>query len=660
MSRFHFFPAPRRRPHCTIRNIRSGLRLLGTLALAMAFGCRADPAIARDGDALLSATPDRVGRMTIVSNGRATATIVTTSDSEQTRLAVKDLQHYIEKISGGRLPVSDDPAVSGNVILVGRMAAVEALVPDLDDRDLGADGFVIKLFADQLVLAGQSDGFIHPSLGRFRGHTDAGTPNAVYAFLEGLGCRWYMPGDDGEFVPRQATITVSNLDVTSKPDFDGRWIGIYTRTGKPYEDFLRWRARNRISHNTYFHMHNLSPAQFPDAASHPEYFALVNGKRSTGSAAAVCFSNPEVVDILSGNLIDIITKQPPPWRSYTLGQADGAADGWCQCDGCVALYGDEKFLYPTSQQARVVGRGPSDTPVYNAANGYLTMANTIAERAEKVNPDVRLTYYALYNIPGRPTVKPRDSVLPIVCHLAPDHEHWRRDALHWAAISKHLYYYTYMGYRLDVPRFDIVDDIRWCHANKGIAMFLENDAFTPVNTLAMYLASRVLWDTDIDAPQVLEQFYANYFGAGAAPMKKFFETFNHLTAGVDSGYDLVLRYPDAMDTAVVAACRDHITEARRLARQPVVVRRIDAMGRYWRATELHVACQDAMARWQQDKTEANMRTTRDAYAKAIAYISEVEGEFAIQGRIALLNHEGYNEDLAAMNAWERHLRNDAP
>ena len=112
------------------------------------------------------------------------------------------------------------------------------------------------------------------------------------------------------------------------------------------------------------------------------------------------------------------------------------------------------------------------------------------------------------------------------------------------------------------------------------------------------------------------------------------------------------------DTSYVASLHAMLRE--RLDTQDRILRRIDAMGRYWRATELHVACQDAMARWRQDKTEANMRTTRNAYAKAIAYINEVEGEFAIQGRIALLNHEGYNEDLAALNAWERHLRNDAP
>ncbi len=594
--------------------------------------------------------------ITIAERGTPMATIVCTSKSEQTRLAVQDLQHYIEKISGARLPIADAPPADGNAILVGRMPEVERAVPDLDDLDLGADGFVMRLRPGRLILTGQSDGFIHPSLGRFRGHTDAGTPNAVYAFLESLGCRWYMPGEDGDYVPRRTTLTISDVDVVNRPDFDSRWIGIWTRSGKPYEDFLRWRARNRISHNTYFHMHAILPALLHDAGAQPDWFALVDGKRTTEGAATVCFSNPQVIDFLSNHMNDIITKQPPFWRSYTVGQADGSSDGWCQCDNCRALYGEQMFTYPNTEMARVVGRAPSDRPVHNAANGYLAMVNEIAKRAEQVNADVLLTYYALYNIPGRPTIRPRDSVLPVICHLAPGNEPWRREALHWASISKHLYYYTYVGYRLDFPRFDIVDDIRWCREHKGIAMYLEHDAFTPVNMVTMYLGARAMWNADVDAGEELVGFYGNFYGAAEAPMRQFFETFDRVTRGPEDGYETAYAYPDALDAALIATCRGYLDEAGRLAQSPVVRRRVDSMSRYWRATELHVAAQDAMARWKADRTVENMKATRRAYEQVVNCINSMENEFSMTGRIALFTHEGYNEDLKEMNEWEKSLK----
>ena len=143
--------------------------------------------------------------MTIVKDGKPAATIVTVSDSVETKGAVKDLQAYIEKMSGAKLPIASSATTAGNLILVGRMPAVDKLIPDLDKYDLGPDGFVIRMLPGKLIVTGKTDGFIHPSLGRFRGPTDCGTPNAVYSFLESLGCRWYMPGEDGEVVPRKRT-----------------------------------------------------------------------------------------------------------------------------------------------------------------------------------------------------------------------------------------------------------------------------------------------------------------------------------------------------------------------------------------------------------------------------------------------------------------------
>jgi hypothetical protein len=264
----------------------------------------------------------------------------------------------------------------------------------------------------------------------------------------------------------------------------------------------------------------------------------------------------------------------------------------------------------------------------------------------------------MYNIPGRPTVRPRDSILPVICHLAPENDAWRDEVMHWVKISRHLYYYTYVGYRLDFPRFDIVEDIRWCHDHKGIAMYLEHDAFTPVNMLTMYLGAKALWDADVDTETLLAEFYQRYYGTGADPMRRFYETFHRLTEHANEDYDSAYRYPEALDSETVGQCRELIAAARRRATQPVVERRLDAMQRYWRATELHVAAQEAMARWQGDRTEAHMQATREAYTRAVAYVGDVADEFAMQGRIALLNHEGYNADLAAMNAWEKELRSE--
>ena len=587
----------------------------------------------------------RPASVTIVRDGKPTATIVVAADAgEFLAAAVKDLQTYIKKMSGAELPIAHSAEGTGNVILVGRQPVVNELLGDLDAFDLGPDGIIIKSLPGKLILTGKSGGYIHEDLGLIRGQTDAGTPNAVYYFLEALGCRWYMPGEDGEVVPNKPTLTIS-MDVTSKPDFRGRWIGCSAayRMGGPgsksLKEFYVWRDRNRTSHNTYYQAHSMgglfSKAKYTE--SHPEYFALLDGKRQLGKAAALCFSNPDVIDIVATNLIKGMMRYSPLLRSHSLGQSDGPAEGWCKCENCLAAYGDKTFLYADRVHAAVVGRGPSDKPVFNAANGFLKFANAVAERAEKANPDLLLTYYAVYNIPGFPEVKPRDSVLPVMCHLAPQNEYWRRQVSKWASISKHLYYYTYMGYRIDFPKLGIADDIRWCYEHKGIAMYLEHDAHSPINMVNLYLGAKALWDTKVDSKAVLREFYSRYYGAAKQPMRTFYETFYELTReGADNHPDCLFAYPDALTPEVAAKCRGYITLASSLATTPVVKRRIESISRYWRATELHVDAQHALAEWRKDKTAANSKAAKEALTRTIDYINSVANEFALQARILLL------------------------
>ena len=101
-------------------------------------------------------------------------------------------------------------------------------------------------------------------------------------------------------------------------------------------------------------------------------------------------------------------------------------------------------------------------------------------------------------------------------------------------------------------------------------------------------------------------------------------------------YDCFYSYPDALAGEAGAHCRGYIDQALKLADQPVVLRRIESMARYWRVTELHVAAQQAMSKWRQDKNPANLQAARSALQATIDYINSVAGEFFLQVRIGLL------------------------
>ena len=573
----------------------------------------------------LAANRARAGQptsMTITEGGKPAATIVVSADaSEPLAAAVKDLQLYIAKISGATLPIADSPATPGNLILVGRMPAVDKLIPDLDEYDLGHDGIVIKLFGGKLVITGKSDGY--RDKGKWAGAADCGTPNAIYYFLETLGCRWYMPGDDGEVVPRRQSITVSDLDVVSKPDFRGRWVNVGASQGVHRNEFIIWLRRNRTTRgaNFYYQAHGmyslLPPKLFKE---HPEYFALVNGKRTGAPQGQFCLSNPDVLDTVCANLRDALEKQGP-WRAYPLGQYDSFK--WCECDNCLSWYGDKTFVYKDVKEARAIGHGPGDRVFPNIANGYLKFVNAVADRIRTTHPDVPLNYYALYNIPGFPEVTPADNVMPTMCHLAPKDDALRRQVEQWVQVSKQLYYYTYMGYATAFPKFTIVNDIRWAHEHKGVAMFMEMDEYSPANMIPLYLATRAMWDINVDAEKILDEFYRTYYGPAEPVMRKFWQRFHEITLTEVLEYDCSGLFPEALTPEVAADFRQYLTKASELADQPVVKRRIELAGTYWRSVELQVEAQKALAEWRKHKTSENQKTAKNAVTKLMEYIDAI-------------------------------------
>ena len=583
--------------------------------------------------------------ITIVDRGAPMATIILSADADAVVAdAVKDLQLYIKKMSGAELPTSHSPETPGNLILVGRMPAVDELIPDLDTYDLGHDGIVIKSFPNKLVLTGQSDGFALHHQG-YLGRSDCGTPNAVYYFLEQLGCRWYTPGEDGEVIPRKQTIEVPPMDVKSKPAFLSRNVGGSSlrqgamegeATAKKWLDFVIWQKRNRMSRNRYHQGHTLWGLMNPKKyfESNPEYFSLREGKRQSGYAE-LCTSNPDVVRIVTENFRDMLTNWPEQgWRSYPVGQNDSWL--WCECEKCEALDGDKKFTYESIQASREVGYAPGT--YRNIANRYLIFVNEVAERFAESDPECMVTYYALYNLPGFPEVKPRDNVLPVMCHFHPG-EHFKKQVREWAKVSKHLFYYGYGGHRIALPKFGIVEDIRWCHEQKGIGITLTANEHSPVGKLTNYLAAKGMWDVHTDAEAVLAAFYRGYYGAAAEPMGRFYQTFEAATRQAASEWDIHATYPDSLTPQIVADCRDYLAQAIRQAEQPVVKRRVESMARYWRATELHVAAQQAMAIWRRytlfgnpSMTETLTQDARKACKDIVDYANATADEFHLKRR----------------------------
>jgi len=120
---------------------------------------------------------------------------------ERLRESIQDLRAYIRKISGADLPIVTAAPDSARVaILVGKLA--ERHFGPLPVRAPGGQGH-------RFVVSPRAIGVY--------GESDLGTSYAIYELLDRLGCRWFMPGELGEVVPREQSIALAPLDVARAP-----------------------------------------------------------------------------------------------------------------------------------------------------------------------------------------------------------------------------------------------------------------------------------------------------------------------------------------------------------------------------------------------------------------------------------------------------------
>ena len=179
-----------------------------------------------------------------------------------------------------------------------------------------------------------------------------GTAKAVVDFLQQyVGTRFLYPEQQGfatladlknvdflktptiEYLPTPKIVVPANLDTkkTLLMEADVTW--------PPSTSFYHL-ALNRfpevdsfIGDHTY---HRAIPTTAQTISDHPEYFALVSGKRyTTGGAAQAqyCISNPQVQELLYQ---DLEKHFKLGFKAIDIGQSDGFRP--CQCEPCSKLY----------------------------------------------------------------------------------------------------------------------------------------------------------------------------------------------------------------------------------------------------------------------------------------------------------------------------------
>lgn len=464
---------------------------------------------------LLASAPLAAGSdLILVANGQSRYRIVIddkASPSEQH--AARELQGFLEQISGVRLPILDDRADRTDYeILVGNSGHLFWLDTKVDWDYLGDEGFVIRTVGNYLIIAG----------GRKRG-----TMYGVYHFLEEyLGCRWFT--SKVSFIPRRPYIRLYPLDDVQVPALEYR---------EPfYTDAFDadWCARNKmnsansrldaqrggkVTYGTFVHTFNaiIPPDQYFD--EHPDYFSERDGKRIK-DYSQLCLTNPQVVKLAIAKVKEWIQANPEA-NIFSVSQNDWG--NWCECPNCRAL----------------------DEREGSHAATMIHFVNQIAEAVEKDYPHVAIDTLA-YQYTRHPprTIKPHHNVIVRLCSIEccfshplatddyPQNVSFRDDIVGWSRLTQRLYVWDYVTdfphYLLPFPNFKVLKPNIQFFVKHGVKGIFEEGNYAPGGggefaELRAYVLAKLLWNPNYNVAKAINDFMEGYYGDAAKEVRAYFD-----------------------------------------------------------------------------------------------------------------------------------------
>ncbi|NIA14068.1 MAG: DUF4838 domain-containing protein [Nitrospiraceae bacterium] len=534
----------------------------------------------------------------LAADGRARASIVTTQPpTPAARLAALELQHYIEAITGARLPIVDDSAkVAGARILVGESVATRAL--GLKGEDFAPQEYIVDIRPDTIILMGRDwldtpENRAEAGRGTNWGTTlaewrkeidyaaatgqegpeqrielpglfdDQGTCYAVYDFLERhCGVRWYGPTPLNIVAPSKPTLEAAVGKVRRAPampyreGIGGGWPIVKAQWNNPSGDQLDlyWR-RLRVGGEKWGGNHSFMsfqdrflqenperPELFEGAR--PEYFA--HGQEGGAGERQFCYTNPALIQQVAQDARDYFDGRGI--KGYQVAMGDTFAivpldnGRWCKCDTCQEALAKDKD-----------NKRGSHFNTGTATHYLFGFIDAVAQEVAKTHPDKFISALAYHVYAYPPTefdLAPNVIVAPCLQarqHWAPlvwqnDLDFYKR----WVAQpGRRVYLWNYYCFPMEpaaiqgwhcFPGFSahtLAKQIKMYHADGVRGVFLCGIG----EQVDYYLTMKMYDDPAIDADALLDEFFTAYFGAAAAPMQAFYER-------IEAIYSNPLNYPE--------------------------------------------------------------------------------------------------------------------
>lgn len=460
----------------------------------------------------------------LIKNGTPTATIVIPAKATYwTRVAAEWLRDYVRKATDVELEiVSEDQAPAGTLISVGHTAL--AAQAGISATDLKYDGCKMTVKGNVLYLIGRnvSQPFQNPE-----GNISDGNCRAAVTLLEDFcGVRWFLPGPEGEFIPKASDISVPttlNKRVVPAIAFsNGRFP--YGSKGQWLEDI----TPAAVANNFRIGMAVTRSASYERVVppnelfeEHPEYFALIDGTR-TAEGNHLCSTNPEV----KHRLVKALREQfELGYDVVALAQEDGYRR--CECAECEKLDDYRMGSLGVSWedfQDNILRNTPCERLFF--------LHKQVIDEVHKSHPDgvVLLHSYGPTTWPSKKIDTWDEKVWIELTKQEPEVvEAWKGKG---GNITGYVYWFNIqipMGMNVHITPDELTENMRYLHDNGFVGVY---GPFPETNWglqgPSIYLLGRLMGDPYRDPRAIVEEYCRGVFGKAAGAMLSFFDELNSI------------------------------------------------------------------------------------------------------------------------------------
>lgn len=432
--------------------------------------------------------------------------------------AAETLQRLIKEISGLCLNIKTDANKHTHEIILGDVK--NNIIPTEIKKNLYNDGYAYKIFGDKIqIRASSSRGVIY----------------GIYGLLEDkLGCRYFAP--ECFHLPKLEEINLDDCLYSYSPQFKVRDFcdrscfdpdyalaqkqnGVYNGLEKKHGGLIEIGGS---------FCHSLPIIFSPDEyyKEHPEYFALINGKRKK-SPSQMCFTNPDLVSIAVNQILKW-KRERPDLHVFTISQADGYH--FCECENCKKVYKQQNAISGTLMQ----------------------FINAVAEEVTNEYPDIIIDTLAyLHNRRPPKNIKLHKNVQVRICSIECCQIHplgecdflsplyfendksyspleFQENEKNWSKLTKNLWAWDYPCQTnhvlLPYPNFNLIQQNIKMHAQNGVSGLFVNASYlaehSSFSNLRGYLYAKCMWDPDCDIKKHYNEFMDYFYGKAGSAMKE--------------------------------------------------------------------------------------------------------------------------------------------